>query len=344
MHPEDASPPRVVERRGDLGGPWSGQRDGQVEVELLAEDGADGEEAQCLGVQQVEAPRQNQRGPPRRLHVGHGARVDLPALGHVPQRARLDHPSQHGRGHERAAVGQPHDRFDGFGRERTGHRLAELLDAPGVEGPQRHARRRIEVPQRVAGRYVLRAERRHDDDAAARLGHLERLPAVEQGQRHGVGPLAVVEEDQHGTRRLPQGLEQGQQGLDAARLAVLLGTESSTVDRAEQWAERRQGGRGRVGPVAELGAEAAGEPAVDSAHDDSVSDALEHLERPRGGLVDALAAQHDDVTLCGVQRQLVEQPGLARAGVGLHQHQPLQAATGPGRARPPARPVPRAAR
>ena len=108
------------------------------------------------------------------------------------------------------------------------------------------------------------------------------------------------------------------------RLAVLLGTEAGTVDRPEQWAQHGQGGGGRVGPLAELGAQAPGQHAVDIAHDDSVGEALEHLERPRGALVDALTAQHDDVTLSGVQRQLVEEPGLARARVGLDQHQALE--------------------
>ena len=176
----------------------------------------------------------------------------------------------------------------------------------------------------MARRHLLGPEGGDDDEVAPVLGDLACLPAVEQRQRHGVGPLAVVEEDEDRLGRPAQDVEELQQGLDAARLAVVLRPEPRRVDGAEQGGQRREGRRRGVRPVAELGPEPPGEHRVQAGGDDAVRDALQHLEGPGGGLIDTLAPQDEGVVLGGVQRQLVEEAGLAGARLGLHEEQPAR--------------------
>ena len=135
-HPEDAPAPGIVERGGHPGGLPADECDRKIEIELLAEDRADLEEAQRLRREEVEPARQDECGVARSLHVGHGARVDLPALGGVAERSRLDHAAEDGGRHERAPVGELHHGGDGLGGHGPGHRLAQSLDVGVLERAQ----------------------------------------------------------------------------------------------------------------------------------------------------------------------------------------------------------------
>ena len=149
-----------------------------------------------VGREQLEAPLQDQRGAPRGLHVGHRPRVDLPALAAGAQGTGLDHAPEHRRGHEGAAVGQPHHRAP---RPRRGNGPAidsqSASMSAAMKGRSVDDRGRIDRAQGVARGHLLGAERGHDDQPAVRVGRLAVQPAVQQLERHGIGPLAVVQED-----------------------------------------------------------------------------------------------------------------------------------------------------
>ena len=151
------------------------------------------------------------------------------------------------------------------------------------------------------------------------------LPAGQEAGGEAVGPLAVVEQDEGGPPRLPQGVQQRAQGLHAPDLAVRLGAEPPGVGLAQGLRQVGQGGHDRLRPVVQPGPQAGGDLGiVGGGGDDPRGHAVEELERALGGLVDTLAPQ-DPRRRPSPQGELVEKAGLAPARLGLDHHDPAPA-------------------
>ena len=273
---------------GDLVG-QAGQLGRRGQVELLSEHRSDRQQPQRRRREELQAAEEEEGGPARRLGVGHADRVDLPLVAHPDQRARLDKAAQHGRGHEGAALRQVGEQLDRLVGKGTGHRLGQAADVGRREGLEDDPFGAGDGAQRVVGSDLLRAVG-GDDEHVGALGQGPAVPAAEELEGEAVGPLAVVEEDERRALRRPQRVEEGAQGVDGAQLAVRLGAEVGDAVGRDQRPELRKGSRRRSRPLAEAALEVGGQPgALLGGGEHLGGHALEHLERPLGGPVDALA-------------------------------------------------------
>ncbi len=168
-----------------------------------------------------------------------------------------------------------------------------------------------------------------------------RPPALscQSARRRSVGPSAhwqsssrTTTADAPGRSRPPgrrQCVQERAQGLDAAGLAVGLGPEVGAALPAQDGTEGGQGGHHRVGPVAHRRPQALGQPRLLPAGvGDARDQSLEQLEGTPGRLLHPLAPEDPGVGL-RLLGQLLEQPALAPARLGLQEDEPPRALGGP---------------
>ena len=137
-------------------------------------------------------------------------------------------------------------------------------------------------------------------------------------------------------RASPEGVEQGAQGVDAAGLAVGLGAEVGGAGLAQDGGQLGQGGDHRLGPVAQPARRRVGQRRASSGGG-------RRCPRPRPRAAGTGAGRPGrrpgpagpSAARLRLLGQLVEQPGLAAARLGLQQHQAAPALGRPaGRAGP----------
>ena len=211
-----------------LGRVLPAQLGGQVEVELLAQDGPHRQQLHRRRCQQLQPAGEEERRLAGRLHVGQALVVDHPPPGTRPVRgldegAALHQSPEDGRSHERAAFGQGGHRPDGVLGERARHRLGQAAQAARLQRGQGDGGDGVERAQEVVGRHLLGAEGGHHQDPGAVLaapGAL--LPVGQEPQRRAVRPLAVVEEDDDGRRARSVGPRRRRSASRSAPRALML--------------------------------------------------------------------------------------------------------------------------
>ena len=130
------------------------------------------------------------------------------------ERARLDQPAEHRRGHERVAPRQPLDHLAPPPRARApAIDSASPRTSSAREGRERHVgrsgRRRRRLGAGTSSERNAATTRSRPPGPALRASPVRpALPVSEQLQRHFVGPLAVVEQDQGRPLGRPKRIEQ----------------------------------------------------------------------------------------------------------------------------------------
>ena len=167
----------------------------------------------------------------------------------------------------------------------------------------------------------------------------ERLHEQPDGER--VGPLAVVEHQQHGVLgRRDRGQELAQrrqaalltEGVRAERLQA-----GVVVGEVEQRAQRRQHVGGDLRALAEPLAQRRPQRSRVVAGGQVAGDALHQREGELDAVADPLAVQHGDAEADRLRGQLGEEPALAAARLGVEQHQAAAAVADLGQQRLEAR-------
>lgn len=323
LQPHHLAPPAELDRLDRLARRHLRQRRGRLEIERLAEHRADGQQPLRGRGEPLQPAREERRRPAPRLRLGQERAIDLPPRRRGQQRAALDQPVEHGRGHERDPLGQLGHHGDDVVRQRTGHRLDHAAQLAPAERGERDVRLHRDAPERVVRLDLLGPERGHQQRVRPGAAHdAPALPVAEELRGELVGPLEVVDDD-HGRAGLgAQRVEQRRERGEQASLGGRLRTERAVRRRADEVGQDRQHAEGRR-VLVQLAPQAAGELGVGArGGHDLAHDPLEHVQRPLRRLVHPAPAQHPRRVARAAPRQLLEQPCLAAPGQRLEQRQP----------------------
>ncbi len=300
-----------------------GQRSGQCDVELLAEDGPHGQQTRGPEGEDAEATSEEGGGMARGLDVGHGGGIDPPPGRLVDHGADLHQATENGGGHERVPSRDLLDHLHGLVRERPRHRGQQAPQLVAGEGRQDHAGRRPSLAQgMVVGHLLAPVGDHHDDPTTGALLRRPGSPVAHQLHRELIGPLAVVQHDEHRRSRSAQGVQERRQCRQGASLAIGLRAQGAGLDRPEDGGEAGKGVDEELSLWPQGMAHGRHERGIGpSPLHHLVDDAVEGPQGSGGHLVEALAPQHPDPLLGGPLGQLAEHPRLAAPGAGFDHHQ-----------------------
>ena len=135
----------------------------QRQIEFLAQHGPHHQQVDGGLRQEFDAAGEESAGPTRGVQIGHGQRLDAPAVRLRHQGPRFHHAAQHGGGHERAAVRPGNNRIDRRLGQRPGHRLRQPAHVVRFEEGQPQVERRTNAAEDVVRGDFLRTEGGHHE-------------------------------------------------------------------------------------------------------------------------------------------------------------------------------------